>query len=60
MEAAVCFYTSLIPGSSVTWTLTLPAETPSGPAGRVKLAVFTIGDQRAYVPPSCVPTFKAR
>jgi predicted 3-demethylubiquinone-9 3-methyltransferase (glyoxalase superfamily) len=46
MEAAIRFYTSLIPGSSIEWVSTIPAETPSGPAGSVKLAAFTIGDQR--------------
>jgi predicted 3-demethylubiquinone-9 3-methyltransferase (glyoxalase superfamily) len=46
MEAAIRFYTSLIPGSSVGWVSTIPAETPSGPAGTVKLAGFTLGDQR--------------
>jgi predicted 3-demethylubiquinone-9 3-methyltransferase (glyoxalase superfamily) len=46
MEAALRFYTSLIPGSSITWTSAIPADTPSGPAGSVKLAAFTLGDQR--------------
>jgi predicted 3-demethylubiquinone-9 3-methyltransferase (glyoxalase superfamily) len=46
MEAAVRFYTSLINGSSLQWISTIPADTPSGPAGSVKLAAFTIGDQR--------------
>ena len=46
MVEAVTFYTSLIPGSSVAWTSTLPADTPSGPPGSVKLAGFTLGDQR--------------
>jgi predicted 3-demethylubiquinone-9 3-methyltransferase (glyoxalase superfamily) len=46
MEAAVGFYTSLISGSSIQWISTIPADTPSGPAGSVKLAAFTIGDQR--------------
>ena len=46
MEAALRFYTSLIPGSSIAWTSAVPADTPSGPAGSVKLAAFTIGDQR--------------
>ncbi|WP_159588459.1 VOC family protein [Chelativorans xinjiangense] len=46
MEAAIRFYTSLIPGSSAEWTSTLPAETPSGPPGSVKIAAFTLGDQR--------------
>jgi len=46
MEAAVRFYAGLIPGSRVDWISALPAETPSGPAGSVKLAGFTLGDQR--------------
>ena len=46
MEAAIKFYTSLISGSATEWTTTIPAETPSGPAGSVKLASFTLGDQR--------------
>ena len=46
MEEAVRFYTSLIPGSSVDWILAVPADTPSGPAGSVRLAGFTLGDQR--------------
>jgi predicted 3-demethylubiquinone-9 3-methyltransferase (glyoxalase superfamily) len=46
MEAAVRFYTSLIPGSSLGWVSVLPAETPGGPAGSVRLAGFSLGDQR--------------
>lgn len=46
MEAAIGLYTSLIPGSATAWTTTIPAETPSGPAGSVKIASFTLGDQR--------------
>lgn len=46
MTAAIGFYTSLIPGSAIAWTTTIPAETPSGPAGSVKIAAFTLGDQR--------------
>jgi predicted 3-demethylubiquinone-9 3-methyltransferase (glyoxalase superfamily) len=46
MEAAVRFYTSLIPGSSLGWISAIPADNPSGPAGSVKIAAFTIGDQR--------------
>ena len=46
MEAAVRFYTPLIPGSSLDWSSTVPADTPSGPAGSVRLAGFTLGDQR--------------
>jgi len=46
MEAAIGLYTSLIPGSAIAWTTTIPAETPSGPAGSVKITSFTLGDQR--------------
>jgi predicted 3-demethylubiquinone-9 3-methyltransferase (glyoxalase superfamily) len=46
MEAALRFYTALIPGSTMEPITTIPAETPSGPAGSVKLAAFTLGDQR--------------
>ena len=46
MEAAIRFYASLIPGSSVQWISAVPADTPSGPAGSVKLAAFALGDQR--------------
>ncbi len=46
MEAAIRFYTSLIPDSSVHWISGLPADSPSGPAGSVRIAAFTLGDQR--------------
>ncbi len=46
MEAALRLYTSLIPGSKVEWTTTMPAESPAGPPNSVKVAGFTIGDQR--------------
>ncbi|MFN4089173.1 MAG: VOC family protein [Alphaproteobacteria bacterium] len=46
MEAAVRFYTALIPDSALEWTSALPFDTPAGPAGRVKLAGFTLGGQR--------------
>jgi predicted 3-demethylubiquinone-9 3-methyltransferase (glyoxalase superfamily) len=46
MEAAIGFYTSLIRGSSIQWVSSLPAESPSGPAGSVKIAAFTLADQR--------------
>ena len=46
MEVAIRFYTSLIPGSSVHWISPLRAESPSGPPGSVKIASFTLGDQR--------------
>lgn len=46
MEAAVRFYTGLIPGSGLEWVTPLPADTPGGPAGSVRLAAFSLGDQR--------------
>ncbi|MCA6117673.1 VOC family protein [Bradyrhizobium sp. WSM 1738] len=46
MEAAISFYTSLIRGSAVQWISSLPADSPSGPAGSVKIAAFTLADQR--------------
>ena len=46
MEAVIGFYASLIPGSSVHWITPVMADTPSGPAGSVKIASFTLGDQR--------------
>ena len=35
-----------IPGSSLDFLSTAPADTPSGPAGSVEIAAFTLGDQR--------------
>jgi len=46
MEAALRFYTSVIPGSSMGQIFGLPADNPSGPAGSVLIGQFTIGDQR--------------
>ena len=46
MEAALKAYTGLIPGSKIDWISGLSADTPSGPAGSVRLAAFTLGDQR--------------
>jgi predicted 3-demethylubiquinone-9 3-methyltransferase (glyoxalase superfamily) len=46
MDAAVRFYTGLIPGSSITWTSAVAADNPSGPAGSVGMMAFTLGDQR--------------
>ena len=46
MQAAIGLYTSLVPGSSIEWIRPLPADTPSGPAGSVLIASFTLGDQR--------------
>ena len=45
LENALRRYTSLIPGSSMGQIHTLPAESPSGPAGSVKIASFRLGDQ---------------
>jgi predicted 3-demethylubiquinone-9 3-methyltransferase (glyoxalase superfamily) len=46
MDAALALYTSLLPNSSIDWTGTLPADSPSGPAGSVKIAAFTLDGQR--------------
>lgn len=46
MEAALRLYTSLIEGSSLDSITPIPADTPSGPAGSVRVASFTLGDQR--------------
>jgi predicted 3-demethylubiquinone-9 3-methyltransferase (glyoxalase superfamily) len=46
MEAAIRFYASVIPGSSVEWMTAIPGDTPAGPGGSVKIAAFTLGDQR--------------
>lgn len=45
MEAAIRHYASLIPGSRVESISAVMAENPSGPAGSVKIAAFTLGDQ---------------
>lgn len=41
-EEAARFYASVIPASSVDRVTTLPAETPSGPAGSVSVVEFTL------------------
>jgi 3-demethylubiquinone-9 3-methyltransferase len=48
MEAAVCFYISLIPGSSIRWMSPVPADNdnPGGLVRSGRLAGITIGDQR--------------
>ena len=46
MEAALRFYVSLLPGSSLDWIRSLPDGTPSGPESSVRVAAFTLGDQR--------------
>jgi len=45
MEAAVRFYTALIPGSRLEGISGVMADNPSGPAGSVRIAAFTLGDQ---------------
>lgn len=45
MEAAIAFYTSLIPGSKITWRSAVMADNPAGPAGSVKIAAFTLAGQ---------------
>lgn len=42
-EEAARFYVSLIPNSKIDGTWTLPVESPSGPAGSVKVVEFTLG-----------------
>jgi predicted 3-demethylubiquinone-9 3-methyltransferase (glyoxalase superfamily) len=45
MEAAVRFYTSLIPGSRIEGFSAVMADNPSGSAGSVRIAAFRLGDQ---------------
>ncbi|WP_104668616.1 VOC family protein [Ensifer adhaerens] len=42
---AVDFYISLVPNSAITRISTLPAESPSGPAGSVTIIEFMLGSQ---------------
>jgi predicted 3-demethylubiquinone-9 3-methyltransferase (glyoxalase superfamily) len=46
LEAAVRFYVSLLPGSTVDRVLRSPGPWPGGAAGEVILVDFTLGDQR--------------
>lgn len=57
MEAAVRFYASLIPGSRIETFSAVNADNPSGPAGGVKVASFTLGDQN-YMAIEAGPMFK--
>jgi len=41
-DEAAAFYASLLPNSRVDSITSLPAETPSGPAGSVKVVEFTL------------------
>ncbi|OWJ75194.1 VOC family protein [Haematobacter genomosp. 1] len=45
MDAALTFYTSLIPGSGIDAQWTMAADSPAGPAGSVRVATFHLGDQ---------------
>jgi predicted 3-demethylubiquinone-9 3-methyltransferase (glyoxalase superfamily) len=47
-EAAARFYVSLLPDSRVVGVTALPSDTPSGPAGSVKVIDFTLAGQ-SYV-----------
>ena len=44
-EEAAAFYVSLLPSSKVDSVTALPADTPSGPAGSVKVVEFTLMGQ---------------
>jgi predicted 3-demethylubiquinone-9 3-methyltransferase (glyoxalase superfamily) len=44
-ETAVGFYVSLLPDSLLDGVTTMPADSPSGPAGSVKVVDFTLGGQ---------------
>ena len=44
-EEAAAFYASLLPSSKVDSVTALPADTPSGPAGSVKVVEFTLMGQ---------------
>jgi predicted 3-demethylubiquinone-9 3-methyltransferase (glyoxalase superfamily) len=44
-EEAAAFYASLLPNSKVESVTALPADTPSGPAGSVKIVEFTLMGQ---------------
>jgi len=45
MEAAVRFYISLVEGSRLNSVTAVMADSPAGPAGSVRIADFTLGDQ---------------
>ena len=44
-EQAARLYTSLLPDSHIDLVTTLPVDTPSGPAGSVKIVEFTLAGQ---------------
>jgi predicted 3-demethylubiquinone-9 3-methyltransferase (glyoxalase superfamily) len=45
-EAAAEFYTAIFPDSKIDHVSTMPADSPSGPAGSVKVVEFTLMGQR--------------
>lgn len=45
-EEAAAFYVSLFPDSHVDRVVTMPTDSPSGPAGSVKVVEFTLFGQR--------------
>ena len=45
-EAAALFYTSVFPDSQITRVVTLPTDSPSGPAGSVKIVEFVLFGQQ--------------
>ena len=45
MEAAVVFYTDLIPNSRIESLSAVMGDNPAGPAGSVKIAAFVLGGQ---------------
>ncbi len=45
-EEAARFYVSLFPGSRVDGVTPVPADTPSGPAGSVRVVEFTLAGQK--------------
>jgi predicted 3-demethylubiquinone-9 3-methyltransferase (glyoxalase superfamily) len=47
-EEAARFYVSLIPDSGIDSVTSLPAESPSGPPGSVKLVEFTLAGQQFF------------
>ena len=46
MEAAIKFYTSLVTDSAIEWITTIPADTPSGPAGSNCIPLSVTGSRR--------------
>jgi predicted 3-demethylubiquinone-9 3-methyltransferase (glyoxalase superfamily) len=45
-EEAAAFYVSLLPNSRIDSVTSLPADSPSGPAGSVQVVEFTLAGQQ--------------